>query len=209
MATKHQYAPTKTNLNKLKDELKFAKQGYELLDQKRTILIMELMRLIDQATEFEERADALLASAYKALRDSVVANGRLNAYAQALTVNIESEIVVDNRRIMGVSIPAVTTHFVDHPPYYSGYGAGSALDEAVIAFKQAVQLMGRLAELKIGIMRLAHEVKRTIRKVNALDRIAIPSAQGQIRVIESHLEESERDMFVLMKSVKQHLQKRQ
>ncbi|MFW5960121.1 MAG: V-type ATP synthase subunit D, partial [Chitinivibrionales bacterium] len=36
-------APTKTNLQKLEEELAFAKQGYELLDQKRNILIMELM----------------------------------------------------------------------------------------------------------------------------------------------------------------------
>jgi V/A-type H+/Na+-transporting ATPase subunit D len=207
MAANQKYAPTKSNLNKLKDELQFAKQGYDLLDQKRTILIMELMKLIDQASDFESRADAALSAAYAALRQSIVSHGRLKAYSLALSINMESEIEIGSRRVMGVGIPAVTTHFRYRPPYYSGYGVGLSLNEAVLAFKQAVELMGRLAELKIGIMRLANEVKRTIRKVNALDRIAIPSARSQIVVIQSHLEESERDMFVLMKSVKRHLGK--
>ena len=42
------YAPTKTNLLKLRSDLKFAQQGYELLDQKRNILIIELLALVDQ-----------------------------------------------------------------------------------------------------------------------------------------------------------------
>lgn len=40
-------APTKTNLMRLKDELNFAMLGYELLDQKRNILVVELLALVD------------------------------------------------------------------------------------------------------------------------------------------------------------------
>jgi V/A-type H+/Na+-transporting ATPase subunit D len=207
MAGNQQLAPTKSNLNKQKDALKFARQGYELLDQKRTILIMELMKLIDQASEYESKADGLLEVAYAALQKSVLMHGRLKTYSQALSINIENDLHVGSRRVMGVSIPAVSTQFKENFPYYSGYDGGLALDEAVIAFKQVLELVGHLAELKIGIMRLAHEVKRTIRKVNALERIAIPNARTQIEVIQAQLEESERDMFVLMKSVKRHLDK--
>jgi V/A-type H+-transporting ATPase subunit D len=198
-------APTKTNLNKMKDELKFAQQGHDLLDQKRNILVMELMGLIDQATEFEQRADAMMAQAYKALQMSVMENGRLKTSSLALSVNIESEIMVKNRRVMGVPIPVINTTFKDHPPYYSAYGVGIYMDDAVKAFKNALELMGHLSELKIGIMRLASEVKRTIRKVNALEQVVMPNAHEVIMRIEGRLEENERDMFVLMKSVKQHL----
>ena len=38
--------------------------------------------------------------------------------------------------------------------------------------------MGRFAELKVSIMRLAAEVRKTIRKVNALEKIAIPDLDG-------------------------------
>ncbi len=58
------------------------------------------------------------------------------------------------------------------------------------------------------MLRLANEVKKTIRKVNALEKIAIPSLKETVHYINSRLEESERDMFVLMKLVKGNLEKK-
>ena len=59
-----------------------------------------------------------------------------------------------------------------------------------------------------AVLRLANEVKKTIRKVNALDKIAIPDLKQTVHYIQSRLEENERDMFVLMKMVKQNLEKK-
>ena len=42
--------PTKGNLMLAKNSLTLAKQGYELMDKKRNILIRELMNLIEEAT---------------------------------------------------------------------------------------------------------------------------------------------------------------
>ena len=39
-------APTKTNLLALRQELRLARQGHELLDQKRNILVIELLKLV-------------------------------------------------------------------------------------------------------------------------------------------------------------------
>jgi len=66
-----------------------------------------------------------------------------------------------------------------------------------------------LAELKISIIRLAGEVRKTIRKVNALEKIAIPDLKDTVKYIQNRLEENERDMFVLMKMVKSRLEKKQ
>ena len=75
-------------------------------------------------------------------------------------------------------------------------------------FKEALKLLGKTSELKISIIRLASEVKKTIRKVNALEKIAIPDLQETLHYIQSRLEENERDMFVLMKMVKVNLEKK-
>jgi V/A-type H+-transporting ATPase subunit D len=66
--------------------------------------------------------------------------------------------------------------------------------------------MGRLAELKVSVMRLAGEVKKTIRKVNALEKIAIPNLRDTVSFIENSLEEYERDMLTLMRIVKERLE---
>jgi V/A-type H+-transporting ATPase subunit D len=59
-----QYAPTKTNLLRLRNDLNFAQQGYELLDQKRNILIIELLALVDQTTDYQSRVENALAKGY-------------------------------------------------------------------------------------------------------------------------------------------------
>jgi V/A-type H+-transporting ATPase subunit D len=198
-------APTKTNLLKLRQELSFAQLGHELLDQKRNILVLELLALVDQTVDFQEKVVRALAEAYRTLQEAVMGMGKLKVATLASAVNVSAEITLKQRRVMGVRLPVVQTAFVEHPPYYSPMGTSFWIDGSIKEFKDALQLMGRLAELKISIIRLATEVRKTIRKVNALEKIAIPGLRGSVRYIQSRLEENERDMFVLMKMVKNRL----
>jgi V/A-type H+-transporting ATPase subunit D len=205
MAQLH-YAPTKTNLLRLRNDLNFARQGYELLDQKRNILIIELLALVDQTTDYQSRVENALAKAYQALEEAVLDMGKLKVQYLTGAVNISTDIVIRSRRVMGVSLPVVETEFKEHPPYYSPMGTSFWIDSSINFFKEVLSLLGRLSELKISVLRLANEVKKTIRKVNALEKIAIPDLQETVHFIESRLEENERDMFILMKMVKSNLE---
>lgn len=198
-------APTKTNLLKLRQELSFARLGHELLDQKRNILVIELLNLVDQAVEFQDRVVRALAEAYSGLEEAVMQMGKLKVSALSSAVHISAQITLRQRRVMGVRLPVVETGFQERPPYYSPMGTSFWIDGAVERFKDALQLMGRLAELKISIIRLASEVRKTIRKVNALEKIAVPNLEQAVTYIQNRLEENERDMFVLMKMVKNRL----
>jgi V/A-type H+-transporting ATPase subunit D len=202
-------APTKTSLLKTRQELEFARLGHELLDQKRNILVIELLNLVDQTVDFQERVVGSLADAYQSLEDAVMQMGKLKVAALSSAVNVEAAINLKQRRVMGVRLPVVETSFHEHPPYYSPMGTSFWIDGALERFKDALQLMGRLAELKISIIRLAAEVRRTIRKVNALEKIAIPDLEQTVVYIQNRLEENERDMFVLMKMVKNRLVERE
>ena len=199
-------APTKTNLLKLREELKFAQLGYELIDQKRNILIIELLNLIDQTIDFQNRVEEALSQAYRTLEEAVLRMGKLKVQNLVSVVNIETDIRIRTRRIMGVSIPIVDTDFKEKSPYFSLIGTSFWIDSSLDAFKSALKLLGKLAELKISVLRLAREVRKTIRKVNALEKIAIPDLRDTVSYIESRLEENERDMFALMKIVKERLE---
>ena len=201
-------APTKTNLLRLRDDLRFARQGHELLDQKRNILIMELMALIDQTIDFQNRVETALRAAYAALERAALDMGRLKLMHCARAINMQANIELRTRRVMGVFLPVVDTSFAGHAPYYSPMGTSFWVDDACRLFQEALELLGKLAELKISVLRLAHEVRKTIRKVNALEKIAIPDISETLAHIESRLEESERDMFVLMKKVKSRLERK-
>ncbi|HAK44764.1 MAG TPA: V-type ATP synthase subunit D [Spirochaeta sp.] len=205
---KQNVAPTRSNLIKLKDELKFAELGYELLDQKRNILVIELLNLVDQAVEYESKVNTSLDTAYSALRASVLQMGKLKVGNLTGSINVENEIRLRERRVMGVKLPVVETDFNDSGPYFSPFDTSFQVEEALDSFKASLKLMGRLAELKVSIMRLALEVKKTIRKVNALEKIAIPDLKETLNFTISRLEEAERENFILMKLVKTRLEKK-
>lgn len=201
-------APTRSNLIKLKDELKFAKLGHELLDQKRNILIIELLTLVDQAVDYQSRVEASLVEAYGSLQTAVMTMGKLKVGNLSGAVNIDTNITLKERRVMGVRLPKVETTFDEKGPYFSPMETSFQVEEALDNFKDALKLMGRLAELKVSIMRLAQEAKRTIRKVNALEKIAIPDLEETLTYTQSRLEEAERESFLLMKQVKNRLEKK-
>ncbi len=202
------YAPTKTNLLRLRNDLKFAQQGYELLDQKRNILIIELLALVDQTVDFQSRVENMLTKAYKALEETVFDMGKLKVQYLTGAVNITTDVTIRTRRVMGVSLPVIETQFKEHSPHYSPMGTSFWIDSSLYFFNEVLKLSGKLSELKISVLRLANEVKKTIRKVNALEKIAIPDLKETVHYIESRIEENERDMVILMKMVKGNLEKK-
>jgi V/A-type H+-transporting ATPase subunit D len=150
----------------------------------------------------------MLTKAYKALEETVFDMGKLKVQYLTGAVHITTDITIRTRRIMGVSLPVIETQFKEHSPYYSPMGTSFWIDSSLYFFKEVLKLLGKLSELKISVLRLANEVKKTIRKVNALEKIAIPDLKETVHYIESRLEENERDMVILMKMVKKNLEKK-
>ncbi len=202
------YTPTRTTLLKLKQDLSFATLGYDLLDQKRNILVMELLNLVDQTVDYQTLVDEALATAYLSLEEAVLKMGKMKVFGLSSAVHIDADINIGSRKIMGVPLPVVETDFQERSPYFSPMDTHYYIDSSIEHFKKALQLMGRFAELKISVMRLAGEVKKTIRKVNALEKIAIPEYQQAVKFIENRLEENERDAVILLKKIKERLEKK-
>ncbi len=200
-------APTRSNLMRLAEELEFAQLGHELLDQKRSILVGELLTLVDQAVDYEGRVVAALAEAQQALSDAIMQMGRLRVGNLAGAVNIDYSIELGSRRVMGVSVPRVETTFTDNSPYFSGEDTSILAELSIDRYRTTLRLMGRLAELKVSIMRLAREVKKTIRKVNALEKLVIPTNKETIAWMQGRIEEQERENFILLKTVKDRMER--
>ena len=104
-------APTRSNLMRIKDELAFSRTGYDLLDQKRSILVSELLTLVDQAVDYQNRVEKALSDASAALEDAIMHMGRLKVANLAGSVNITSSISLGSRKVMGVELPKVNTEF--------------------------------------------------------------------------------------------------
>jgi len=197
--------PTKSSLLVIRRNLTFAQEGYELLEQKRQILVLELMRRVEAARTAQEDVDKAMAAAFQALREAALRSGTEALAREALGIRREHHIEAHSRSVMGTDIPAVTFRHIAAKPEFS-LGAGSALsDDAMRRFTEALDAVARLAEIENAVARLAYEVRRTQRRVNALEKIFIPDYKETITYIQDVLEEREREQLVVMKMAKRNL----
>src|SRR5512138_328142 len=120
-------APTRTNLIRLKKELRFAKEGYEILDRKREALTGELVRVAKEADALQKEVWALLETAYGAMDKARVVMGSDHVEWAALAVNKTVDVHMRMRGVMGVAIPMITA--TGEPPklLYSPDGTAAVL----------------------------------------------------------------------------------
>jgi V/A-type H+/Na+-transporting ATPase subunit D len=195
-------AATKTNLLKVKKSLALTQEGYNLLDEKRRILLEELSAIIDSVDRYQEQTDRALAEAYRLVDKATVALGRKRMEELSFSVDIKSEMAISQRRVMGVGVPMINLSVHENPPYYSLHEVNLNVDEAIAKFRDILKLLAALAEKKITLMRLAQEAQKTIRKVKALEKIYLPYYKEAFKYIADRLDEESRDSFALLKLIK-------
>lgn len=200
-------APTRTNLIRLKKELRFAKEGHEILDRKREALTGELVRVAKEADTLQKEVWSLLQNAYDAMEKARLVMGSDHVEWAALAVNKTVDVHLRLRGIMGVAIPQIESR--GEPPVlpYSPGDTSAALDEASAAFREVLVRIPQLSMLTAAVWRLANELRKTQRRVNALQHIFIPQYKHTIEFIVSSLEEREREETFRLKLLKSKMSK--
>jgi len=196
-----QIAPTQSNLLKLKKRLNIAKEGFNLLDEKREVMIMELMRNIRGFKEMEEEITRKLKEAYGSLEKAWVSIGRQNI-GNYVRGGEEPEIDVRMRSVMGIPVPELLVNVPENKIQASLDSTDEYFDEAFIKFRGLVDLIARWAAKEVLIWRLGSEISKTQKRVNALEKIFIPEYEKNIGKIEESLEEEEREEFFRVKRFK-------
>lgn len=196
-----QVAPTQSNLLKLKKRLNIAKEGYNLLDEKREVMIMELMRNIRGFREMEEEITLKLKEAYSSLEKAWVSIGRQNI-GNYVRGGEEPEIDVRMRSVMGIPVPELLVNVPESKIQASLDSTDEYFDEAFIKFRGLIDLIARWAAKEVLIWRLGSEISKTQKRVNALEKIFIPEYEKNIGKIEESLEEEEREEFFRVKRFK-------
>ncbi len=198
-------APTRTNLIRLRKELRFSREGYEILDRKREALTNELVRVAKEADTLQKEVWGLLQTAYDAMEKARLVMGSDHVEWAALAVNKTVDVHLRLRGIMGVAIPQIEARGEPPKLLYSPGDTAAVLDEATAAFREVLLRTPQLAMLTAAVWRLANELKKTQRRVNALQYIFIPQYETTIAFIVSSLEEREREEIFRLKSLKTKL----
>ena len=197
--------PTKRNLLLAKQRLILARKGYDLLDKKRLVLANELLAVEDQLHTTKKDMSSALDVAHKALNLAHMEMGKDKVQRACEAIPRCASVSIFIRSIMGVELPLVNSKSKDDDAglYYQLQDTTVSFDEAILAWKLALEHIISHAIIENTVSRLQHHIKKTQKRANALSNITIPKYEARIKYIEERLEERERDDLARLKKVKE------
>ena len=193
--------PTKGNLIAMKKSLQLANLGYNLMDQKRNVLIKEMMTLLDDVKIIRDQITSSYQEAYDALQEANISMGLISSIVNSTPEDYGISIAY--RSVMGVEIPKISYNQQPLKMTYDIERSNSKVDYAYNCFYRVKQLTVLLAEVENSVYRLANTIRKTQKQANALKNISIPRFESTIKVISEALEEKEREEFTRQKVIKE------
>ncbi|MBN1163040.1 MAG: V-type ATP synthase subunit D [Candidatus Krumholzibacteriota bacterium] len=200
--------PNRMMLLRLKRRLELAQRGHKLLKNKQEKLMQNFFALVRETTLLRETVEQeFLEISMSYLR------GRLMTDRQALQDALElttsgGELIVAKRFEMSISIPEFSFRLERNDPAYQLGATSPELDRAFEKLMEHFPALMDLVGKENALFKMAEELEKTRRRVNALEYVLIPDLEGSIRTIESKLSEAERSSQTRLMKIKDMVQAR-
>ena len=192
---------TKGFLLDLKRRLEFVKDAHDLLEMKRDQLMIELRKALERFKELRRIVEDEAEEVYRelSLLHSTLGSADLETYSAYLKGRMEVKIIP--RSIIGVVTPMLRE--IDIPDYTNLYPP-----QIIPLAEKTSTLMrdlAKLAELEAYIENLAEDLRKTNIRVNALEKVVIPSYEKTIRRIQGVLDDEMLEEVIRLKQIKEIL----
>lgn len=194
--------PNRMELLKLRRRTAIARRGHKLLKDKLDELMKQFLDLVRKGGSQREELERRLQETY-----TIFAVARSEMMAEELEEALAApsarlQVEVDDRSIMGVRVPHFEVRASGDYHCYSLSTTPLALDAALRHYGELVPELMRLAETENNISRLAGEIEKTRRRVNALEYVLIPSLEETVAYITMKLDEMERSYRIQLMKIK-------
>ncbi|MFM1945602.1 MAG: hypothetical protein RI897_4584 [Verrucomicrobiota bacterium] len=196
--------PTKSNLLVMRRQLEFAQEGYDLLDQKRQILVMEVLARVNRLAEVQRRLSELLAEAYDLLREVLLEHGSEELERAVVGIGGGVGVELDQEHLMGLRLPRLRLHMGEDEGVV-GELLPARVWQLSCRLRDLIPVLLQVAEQRAAVVRVAAELRKTQRRCNALAKVWIPVQRETLDYIEASLEEREREFLVMLKRVRERL----
>ena len=196
--------PTRSELLKVKKQIKLAKSGYSLLKKKRDGLILEFFEIMKKAKTLRQELVEQYKIALEKINIARTLETDLKVKSIAMAIRNIPNITVETRNIMGVKVPRIEHSEIKKALMSRGYSiyTSAAIDEAAVSYEKVVEKILLAAEVETSMRKLLNEIEKTKRRVNALEFVVMPSLDKTKSFIQLRLEEMERENIFRMKRIK-------
>jgi len=192
---------TRSELIILKQNVKLAKGGKDILKRKLDALVVELMKILEKVKEVRKEFNEAYVGANKAVGMAIAYDGVGSLKSIGAASGMKIDVTVTPKNIMGVKVPEVDYEIEEKGQIVSPFTTSFRVYRVKDAYEDVVKKAMDLVEVEIGVKRVLIEVEATKRRVNALDYKIIPEMEDGIKFIQLHLDELEREDFVRLKKV--------
>jgi V/A-type H+-transporting ATPase subunit D len=202
---------TRMNLLMLKNQAGLARQGVELLKRKRDALVMEFFKIVKQTLQSRQELAKTMSQAYEDLTLTKAIEGENTAKSIAMAGAREIALGDQLKNVWGVKIPEFTAENWTRSPLDRGVSPAALsarMHGCALSFETLTSLLVQIASIEVRLRRLGLEIKKTTRRVNALEQIILPTMTAQIRYIRGVIEQREREDIFRLKKIKLKLQKK-
>lgn len=198
-------SPTRMNLLGRKAQVSLAKQGVDLLKKKRDALVTDFFVVVKNSLASREQLNQTSQQAVELLNLAVAFEGRQPLESSALPGRRDIRLNVSEKNVWGIKIPEVSAGSVVRDQFTRGYSPTAATSRSLKtadSFEQMIDLLIVVAGSETRLKRLGSEIKKTTRRVNALEQVVIPRIYREMSYIKGVLEQREREDIFRLKMIK-------
>lgn len=197
--------PTRSELLKIKKQIKLARSGHSLLKKKRDGLILEFFKVLKKARSVRQELVEDYKVALGKINIARTIESDLKIKSIAMAVKEVPDVKLNTKNIMGVLVPEIEfsrlhTEFAERE--FGFYSASASIEEAIEAYNKVIEKLVLTAEIETSLKKLLNEIEKTKRRVNALEFIVMPNLNKVRAFIQLRLEEMERENIFRMKRIK-------
>lgn len=192
----------KTALLELKKDLELIHSGAEILEEKRNILLKEIISLLDEVEEEREKLNKSVQKSYQLLIKAFMESGRVQLKREATLPVFHGKLHVYEKSFIGILVPKINYELKGVRSPLNISGETLFLEVARKSFIDTTRDILALAEIEFKAWRLAAELKKTVVRVNALQKYYVPEYTKAIKETIASLEEVEREFLLVIKKKK-------
>jgi V/A-type H+/Na+-transporting ATPase subunit D len=194
-------SPTRMNLLAKHSQYQMARRGVELLEKKRDALVQEFFGNVHEALEVRQQLYQTAQEAHRALMIAKAFDGPefVEGLSVGLPVRFRAQAEIDN--VWGIRLPRLEVEYSEET-VMSPLAVGGRTIAAQAAFQRLGRVLLRTANIDSRLRRVAAEIKKTARRVNALQQVVIPGIRSQIRSIQQALNQQEQEDIFRLKRIK-------
>lgn len=198
-------APTRMELNNIKNKLVGAQRGYDLLKKKSDALTLRFRSLLREIREVKLEVGNLAKDALFAYTEVKFVARDISPTVIQSVGNIPLLIMMNIDNIAGVKVPDFERAGNSNAQFGDSLVGiscgGQQIQKAREAFTKLLDALVKLASLQTTFAIVDEVLKVTNRRVNAMEYVLIPRYQEIRAFIEGALDENEREEFYRLKKV--------